>query len=78
MLHPIAIAVIFAALSGIVGMAGVLAPFRLRLRSLEALSVRTTLVGSLADGAGVGVMSFTVCWERPTQPNVALLRVRHK
>lgn len=57
-IDPIAIGLIFTALSGIAGMAGFLAAFLLRIRAWTAFGVRQTSVRWLAIGAGVGVIAF--------------------
>lgn len=57
-LHPIAIGLLLAALSGIAPMAGFLAAFLLRIRSWASFGVRATSVGWLAIGAGVGAIAF--------------------
>ena len=58
LIGPIAIGLIFTALSGIAGMAGFLAAFMLRIRSWPAFGVRATSARWLLIGAAVGVIAF--------------------
>lgn len=59
-IDPIAIGLIFTALSGIAGMAGFLAAFLLRIRFWAGFGVRATSVRWLMIGAGVGVIAFII------------------
>ncbi|KZD07516.1 CPBP family intramembrane glutamic endopeptidase [Oceanibaculum pacificum] len=57
-IDPVAIGLIFTALSGIAGMAGFLAAFLLRIRAWEAFGVRPTSGRWLLIGAAAGLAAF--------------------
>ncbi|MHB2264153.1 CPBP family intramembrane glutamic endopeptidase [Aliihoeflea sp. PC F10.4] len=59
-ISPIAVGLIFTALSAIAGMAGFAAAAAIRLRSWEAFGIRRTTRRWLLIGVGVGVIAFIV------------------